>query len=194
MSIQELQRRPTVELLALIYGTHAPGVLDTCGGSLDKVLQNTMNAYAKGNTVLHAARELLARAFSETLSEENCLNQPQKVREYLAHRLFGLEREVFLVLALDARMGLLHCEELFRGTLTQTSVYPREIVKHLLGLNAAGAIFAHNHPSGNTEPSGADQQLTSTLKQALALVDIRVYDHIIAAGGKTLSFAERGLL
>jgi DNA repair protein RadC len=108
--------------------------------------------------------------------------------------LHGREREVFVVVLLDAQNGVLATEELFAGTLTQTSVYPREVVKTALRHNAAAVIFAHNHPSGIAEPSQADQLLTVNLKQALALVDIKVLDHFIVAGGSAISFAERGLL
>jgi DNA repair protein RadC len=108
--------------------------------------------------------------------------------------LAGREYEVFAVVLLDAQNRVLSCEELFRGTLTQTSVYPREVVKVALAANAGSAIFAHNHPSGVSEPSGADRQLTKHLAEALALVDIRVLDHFIVAGAESMSFAERGLL
>jgi DNA repair protein RadC len=122
------------------------------------------------------------------------LNSPQAVRDYLRLRLADLEWEVFVVLFLDAQNRLIACEELFRGTLTQTSVYPREVVKAVLKHNAAAVIFAHNHPSGVAEPSRADELLTQTLKQALALIECKVLDHFVVAGEKTTSFAERGLL
>jgi len=116
------------------------------------------------------------------------------VRDYLRLSLAGREQEVFVVLMLDAQHRVIASEELFRGTLTQTSVYPREVVKCALKHNAAAAIFAHNHPSGVAEPSHADEILTRSLKSALALVDIQVLDHFIVAGSRTMSFAERGLL
>lgn len=102
--------------------------------------------------------------------------------------------EVFVVMFLDAQNRLIAAEEMFRGTLTQTSVYPREIVKRAIEHNAASVIFAHNHPSGNTTPSRADEQLTYTLKSALQLIDIRVLDHVIVSGNQSLSFAEHGLI
>jgi DNA repair protein RadC len=105
-----------------------------------------------------------------------------------------LQHEVFVTLLLDAQNRLIEYVELFRGTLTQTSVYPREVVKVALTKNAAAMIMAHNHPSGVAEPSRADELLTQTLKQALSLVDVRVLDHFIVAGADTVSFAERGLL
>ena len=124
----------------------------------------------------------------------DALNSPQVVRDYVRLRLADREHEVFVALFLDAQHRLIAAEELFRGTLAQTSVYPREVVKAALTYNAAAIIFAHNHPSGVAEPSRADELLTTALKQALALVDIRVLDHIVVAGEKTTSFAERSLL
>jgi DNA repair protein RadC len=143
---------------------------------------------------LQAARELAARAITEELQHRDALNSPAAVRALLQHRLAGLPHEVFAVLLLDAQNRVIAFEELFRGTLTQTSVYPREVVKAALKANAAAVIFAHNHPSGVAEPSRADELLTQTLKQALSLVDVKTLDHFIVAGTKTLSFAERGLL
>jgi DNA repair protein RadC len=122
------------------------------------------------------------------------LGSPQDVRDYLAVSMGDLEHEEFGCLWLDAQNRLIFDQRIFRGTLTQTSVYPREIVKDALNLNAAGVIFYHNHPSGVAEPSRADEALTTQLKTALALVDVKVLDHIIAAGGKSISLAERGVL
>jgi DNA repair protein RadC len=143
---------------------------------------------------LQAARELAARAIAEELQHRDALTSPAAVRALLQHRLAGLPHEVFAVLLLDAQNRVIAMEELFRGTLTQTSVYPREVVKTALKANAASVIFAHNHPSGVAEPSRADELLTQSLKQALSLVDVKTLDHFIVAGTKTLSFAERGLL
>jgi DNA repair protein RadC len=122
------------------------------------------------------------------------LATPNAVADYLRLRIAGLEHEVFGVLWLDAANRLIDAEELFRGTLTQTSVYPREVVKAALAKNAAAVILYHNHPSGSPEPSRADELLTNTLKAALALVDVRVLDHFVVTVGKVSSFAERGLL
>ena len=113
---------------------------------------------------------------------------------FFSLRLGSLEHEVFAAIFLDAQNRVIEYIELFRGTLTQTSVYPREVVKTSLRLNAAAVIFAHNHPSGVPEPSRADENLTKVLKDALALVDVRVLDHVIVAGGASVSFAQRGLL
>ena len=123
-----------------------------------------------------------------------CLASPGAVADYLRLRVGGLEHEVFGVLWLDAQNRLIDAEELFRGTLTQTSVYPREVVKVALAKNAGAAILYHNHPSGIAEPSRADELLTGTLKTALALVDVRVLDHFIVTTGEAMSFASRGLI
>jgi DNA repair protein RadC len=143
---------------------------------------------------LQAALELARRALREEISSRDALSSPRAVRDYLRLTLAGRDHEVFLVVLLDAQHRVIASEELFRGTLTQTSVYPREVVKCALRLNAAAVIFAHNHPSGVAEPSHADEILTRSLKAALALVDVQVLDHFIVAGTRTMSFAERGLL
>lgn len=141
-----------------------------------------------------AARELVHRWLGEELRRDCTLNSPGKVRDYLRLFFAGQEHESFVVLFLDAQNRLIASCELFRGTLTQTSVYPREVVKKALQHNAAAVILSHNHPSGVAEPSGPDEVLTSTLKQALLLVDVKVLDHFIVAGASTVSFAERGVL
>jgi DNA repair protein RadC len=134
------------------------------------------------------------RTLNEQLQQRDVFNSPQQVRDYLVLKLGSLTREVFLVLFLDTQNQLVATEEMFTGTLTQTSVYPREVVKRVLHHNAASVIFAHNHPSGLAQQSQADELLTKELKQALALVDVRVLDHFIVAGNNTLSFSEHGLL
>jgi DNA repair protein RadC len=143
---------------------------------------------------LQAVIEMARRALREKLSTGNALNSPSAVRDYLRLKMQSLPHEVFVAMFLDAQNRVIETEELFRGTLTQTSVYPREVVKRALHHNAGALILAHNHPSGVAEPSHADETLTQALKQALALVDIRVLDHFIVAGSSVLSFAERGLL
>lgn len=140
------------------------------------------------------ARELVQRLLNEEMQHGDALSSPQAVRDFLRLSLNGRQHEVFVAIFLDAQHRVIASEEMFRGTLTQTSVYPREIVKAALRLNAAAVLFAHNHPSGVAEPSRADQSLTDALKQALSLVDVRVLDHFIIAGTSILSFAERGLL
>ena len=141
-----------------------------------------------------AAIELARRSLNDDLRSASALTSPGAVRDYLRLAIAEREHEVFVCLWLDAQHRVLACEEMFRGTLTQTSVYPREIVKAGLKANAAAVIFAHNHPSGAAQPSQADELLTRNLKEALALVEVKVLDHFIVAGGQVLSFAERGLL
>ena len=140
------------------------------------------------------ARELVKRWLAEELEGRTVFATPDAVTDYLKLHFAGREYESFVVLYVDAQNRLMAVEELFRGTLTQTSVYPREVVKSALRINAAGVMFSHNHPSGSTNPSRADEHLTQTLKAALALVDVRVLDHLIIAGNCALSFAERGLI
>ena len=141
-----------------------------------------------------AALELARRSLKDELRSGSALTSPGAVRDYLRLAIADREHEVFVCLWLDAQHRVLRFEELFRGTLTQTSVYPREIVKAGLQANAAAVIFAHNHPSGAAQPSRADELLTRNLKDALALVEVKVLDHFIVAGHHTVSFAERGLL
>lgn len=149
----------------------------------------------RSERILDAAKELLARALSEEMQEGEVLSSPDKVRDFLRLRLAERPHEVFMVLLMDVQHRLLADVELFRGTLTQTSVYPREVVKLALSHNAAAVIFAHNHPSGVPEPSQADIHLTNALRQALSLVDVRTIDHIVVGGNASpVSFAERGLL
>jgi len=144
--------------------------------------------------VIASVVELARRSLAEEAATRDALASPQAVRDYLRLSLGGRPYEVFVGLFLDSQNRVLASEELFRGTLAQTSVYPREVVKAALARNAAAMIFAHNHPSGVAEPSRADELLTQALKQALALVDIRTLDHFVVAGGHLTSFAERGLL
>ena len=143
---------------------------------------------------LKAVVEMARRALGEQLSAGNVFSSPAVVRQYLQLKLRSLPHEVFMALFVDAQNRLIAAEELFRGTLTQTSVYPREVVKRALQHNAAAVLLAHNHPSGETQPSQADIQLTDVLRQALALVDVRVLDHFIVGSGRILSFAEQGML
>ena len=143
---------------------------------------------------LQAIFEMSRRALSEQLQQRDVFKSPQAVRDYLVLKLGSLTKEVFLVLFLDTQNRLLTSEEMFSGSLSETSVYPREVVKRALHHNAASVNFAHNHPSGIAQQSQADELLTKQLKQALALVDVRVLDHFIVAGNNTLSFSEHGLL
>lgn len=143
---------------------------------------------------LSVARELLLRDLREQMHRGPVMTSPQILRDWLRLYCAGLEHEVFLVLYLDANHRLIEPQELFRGTLTQTSVYPREVVKGALARNAAALAVAHNHPSGQAEPSRADEFLTQTLKSTLSLVDVRIIDHFVVAGDQVVSFAERGLI
>lgn len=143
---------------------------------------------------LQAVMEMARRALAEQMQQGDVLSSPAAVRDYLRFTLRERSHEVFAAVFLDAQNRVIGLEELFRGTLTQTSVYPREVVKQSLAHNAAALILAHNHPSGVAEASQADRMLTQQLKQALGLVDVRVLDHFIVAGAQILSFAESGLL
>lgn len=207
--MKEVTHATDVELLTVILGKRrtAEMLLRKAGGSLFALLHSMphengdlfcaqgSSAYAGDPVIkLQAARELAARAIGERLSQRDALTSPSAVRDFLKLRLGGLPHEVFVVILLDAQNRVLAVDEMFRGTLTQTSVYPREVVKAALRANAAAVIFAHNHPSGVAEPSRADEALTQSLKQALSLVDVKVLDHFIVAGTSTLSFAERGLI
>jgi DNA repair protein RadC len=156
------------------------------------LVRDVAGAYrpAAADEVLDAAQALLW----QQMRGREILSSPQMVRDFLRVRLSALEHEVFSVLMLDAQHALIEYVELFRGTVSQTSVYPREVVKECLARNAAAVVLVHNHPSGVAEPSRADEHLTQTLKRALDLVDVRVLDHLIVAGTDVLSFAERGLI
>jgi DNA repair protein RadC len=143
---------------------------------------------------LMAVLELARRAVAEQLKAREVFGSPDAVKNYLQLQLARRPHEVFAALFLDAQNRLIAMEELFRGTLTQTSVYPREVVLKALHHHAAAVVLSHNHPSGTVQPSRADEALTQTLKAALALVDVRVLDHVIVAPGQALSMAERGLL
>jgi len=143
---------------------------------------------------LVAVLELSRRALAEQLKQREVFGSPEAVKDFLRLHLAHRPHEVFAGLFLDAQNRLIAMEELFRGTLTQTSVYPREVVLKALHHQAAAVVLAHNHPSGTVQPSRADEALTQTLKAALALVDVRVLDHVIVAPGDALSMAERGLL
>ncbi len=146
---------------------------------------------AQPTEVLDRARSLISQRYR---TGTPVFQSPQRTREFLTLKLAHLEHEVFSILALDNRHRLIEYVELFRGTIDGASVHPREVVKEALRLNAAAVILTHNHPSGVAEPSQADELITSRLRDALALVDVRVLDHIIIAGGQTLSMAERGLI
>lgn len=197
------------ELLALLLRTGVKGtgvlqlaqlLLDTFGG-MGGLLQTEVDDLRRVKGVGPAKRaeiaavlEIARRALAATLADQPMFESPEMVKDFLRLNLGQRAHEVFAVLYLDARHRLIRFEEMFRGTLTQTSVYPREVVKQSLALNAAAVVLAHNHPSGAMEPSKADEYLTQTLKSSLALVDVRVLDHLVVTRQGVTSFAERGLL
>jgi DNA repair protein RadC len=198
------------ELLALLLRTGVAGknvlqlaqeLLDHFGG-LSGLLQagaedlkviKGMGGDAK-RAELIAVLELARRAMAERLKERAVFDSPGAVKEYLQMHIGSRPYEVFAVLFLDAQHRLIVLEELFRGTLAQTSVYPREVVIRALHHNAAAVVLSHNHPSGSIEPSRADESLTQTLRAALSLIDVRVLDHVIVSAGQSFSMAEKGLL
>jgi DNA repair protein RadC len=169
-------------------------------GNVAEELQATDRLFIRGDyDELRAATtaEIIAaarRAMTRRVHRGTAMSSPRAVREFLAVKLGTLEHEIFAVLLLDTRHRLIEYVELFRGTINGASVHPREVVKLALARNAAALVLAHPHPSGSPEPSQADELITQRLKEALALVDIAVLDHVIVAGGETVSFAERGLL
>lgn len=170
-------------------------------GSLNNLFSASLAAFSVLNGLgpakfaqLQAVMELARRALEEDLRAGVTLSSPQAVKQYLQLLVGNRPHETFAVLFLDVKNCLIASEVLFRGTLTHTSVYPREVVKVALAHNAASVILAHNHPSGSPEPSPADHSLTQALKQALALVDVRVLDHFVVAGKRVHSFAEHGQL
>jgi DNA repair protein RadC len=197
------------ELIALLLRTGLPGVsvlqlaqqmLDRFGGvpGLLRAGVNDLKAI-KGmgpakRAEIAAVIELARRALNKELAQRPVFDRPEDVKRYLQLQLGARDHEVFAVMFLDSQQRLLKLEEMFRGTLTQTSVYPREVVKRALELHAGAVVLAHNHPSGAAEPSRADEFLTQTLKSALGLIDVRVLDHLIVGHGEVVSLAERGLL
>ena len=195
------------ELLAVLLRTGHGGqdvlgysqtLLDRSGG-LGALLQQDAGELAAlpgmgpaRRAELVAVMELARRTLDQSLQSRPVFDTPDRVRAYLQIELAGRDHEIFMVLFLDAQHTLITAEALFRGTLTQTSVYPREVVKRALAHNAAAVVLAHNHPSGCAEPSASDAQLTRTLRQALALIDVRVLDHFIVTRAAVTSMAERG--
>ncbi len=159
-----------------------------------EVIQRSSGLGPAKSAQLRAVLALVKRALGQEVQRRDNLSSPQAVRDYLRLNLAQRDREVFVAVFLDAQNRVLKIQELFAGTLTQTSVFPRDVVRYALLANAAAVIFAHNHPSGLAEPSRADEVLTQALKQALALVDVKVLDHFVVGAGAAMSFAERGLL
>jgi len=197
------------ELLALLLrtGYRGQGVLALAGAVMDKFkgyagllhatpadLSSIKGLGPAKRAELVAVLELARRGLAEQMREREVFSTPDAVKHYLQLHLAQRAHEIFAVLFLDSQNRLIALEEMFRGTLTQTSVYPREVVLRALHHHAAAVVLAHNHPSGTVQPSRADEALTQTLKAALALVDVRVLDHVIVAPGQALSMAERGLI
>lgn len=197
------------EVLALLLGPGLPGVdavslaqgaLSQFGG-LHPLLAAERDAFCARRglgparwAALQAAQEIVRRSTLEAMRARDALENPEQVRRFLTLWLRDRPAESFIGLFVDTQHRVIAALELFRGTLAQTAVYPREVARHALRLNAAAVIFAHNHPSGVAEPSSADRLLTERLKQALALVDVRVLDHFVVGEGVPTSFAERGWL
>lgn len=197
------------ELLALLLRTGvkgtpvlqlAQGLLDRFGGWAGLLATGVRElGQVKGlgpakRAEIAAVLEITRRSLSQRLAEKPAMSDVAAVKAYVRLHLGGLGHEVFAVLFLDAQLRLIALETLFQGSLTSTTVHPREVVKRALALGAGSVILAHNHPSGVAEPSRADDMLTRRLSDALALVDVRVVDHFIVGGGEVVSFAERGLL
>ena len=197
------------ELLAIFLLTGTPGksAVDVARntleafGSLGAVLNASQSQFCESPGLgkaryasLQAALEVSRRHVFETVMQGDVLSSPEHVRHYLSLHLTGLGHEVFSALFLDNRHRVIEYRELFTGTIDSAAVYPREVVKHCLTLNAAAVIFAHNHPSGVAEPSDTDVRLTRKLIDALALIDVRVLDHLIVGQGVQTSLAERGLM
>ncbi|WP_198971974.1 RadC family protein [Xylophilus sp. ASV27] len=199
-----------VELLALLLRTGLPGrgvlqlaqelldSFDGVAGLLHATAEDLKRIKGLGGSAkraeLVAVLELSRRALAQRLRERQVFDDPQAVGDYLQLHFAPRAYEVFAVLFLDAQHRLIAMDEMFRGTLSQTSVYPREVVVRALQHQAAAVVLAHNHPSGQVQPSRADQSLTQTLKAALALVDVRVLDHVIVAPGQSLSMAQQGMV
>jgi DNA repair protein RadC len=188
----------SIDLLGAMVGNRrAVQMLRESRGSIAALLAESTATYQvdpQARLRLRVARELVRRSLVEVIKAGDALGTPQAVRDFLRLTLMGRQHEVFLVLFLDAQNRLIETEEMFRGTLTQTSVYPREVARRALELHAAAVVLAHNHPSGVAEPSRADEHLTTALRNALALVDVRVLDHLVVGRHEVMSFAERGLL
>jgi len=185
------------ELLHLKINANGDRGFDGIAGLLHATADDLKRVKGLGpakRSELVAVLELARRAMAQQMTERTVFATPDAVKRYLQLHLSARNHEVFAVLFLDIQNRLLALDEMFRGTLTQTSVYPREVVLRALHHQAAAVVLAHNHPSGSVQPSRADEALTQTLKAALALVDVRVLDHVIVGTGETLSMAERGLV
>ncbi len=185
------------ELLQLKINANGDAGFDGIAGLLHATADDLKRVKGLGpakRSEIVAVLELARRAMAQQLRARTVFATPDAVKQYLQLQLSARPHEVFAVLFLDVQNRMLALEELFRGTLTQTSVYPREVVLRALHHQASAVVLAHNHPSGTAQPSRADEALTQTLKAALALIDVRVLDHVIVGTGEALSMAERGLM
>lgn len=198
---KDLEKYSNTELLKMMFGEAANNIASQSlaslfGFSTKRLVVNENEAVYNVNEKFLVAGELMKRALHEEVMDEEAvtLSSPTVVKDYLRVLLGGREYEVFVVIFQDPQHRVIAVEEMFRGTLTQASVYPREVVKRALHHNARGIMLCHNHPSGNLEPSDADRTLTVTLEKALRLVDVRVHDHFVVAGQNIMSFAERGMI
>ncbi|MBX9606682.1 MAG: DNA repair protein RadC [Gammaproteobacteria bacterium] len=193
-----LKSMSDVDVLGVLVGRrNAAQLIRDAGGSLSELLKEaevSNDVRPQAVVKLDAAKELIRRSLVESMRHRDALESIAAVRDYLRLTIGRRDYEVFMVLFLDTKHRVIAPEEMFRGTLSQASVYPREVVKRSMAHNAAAVIFAHNHPSGVAEPSAADEAITQALRNALALLDVRVLDHLVVAGNEIVSFAERGLL
>ncbi len=183
-----------VDALRLLLGEAAPALYEAHERSLQRLVGAARNSHLPRDQRLVTGLALAQELLAEELVVTPVLGSPQVVADFLKLHFAGQAHESFVVVFLNAQHHLIAAEAMFRGTLTQTSVHPREVLRRALQHNAGAVILAHNHPSGSPEPSQADEVLTQTLRTALALVDVRALDHLVVAGSRTVSFAERGLL
>jgi len=188
------QQRRVVDALRPILGAEADALYEAHGRSLHKLAGFARDSSLPGCRRLATSLALAQELLAEEMTAGPVFDSPAAVRDFLKLHFAGQPHESFVVMYLDAQHRLIAIEDLFRGTLAQTSVYPREIARRALHHNAAALIVAHNHPSGAAEPSRADEALTSALKASLSLLDVRVLDHLVIAGNLATSLAQRGLM
>jgi DNA repair protein RadC len=193
-SAMTARERSVLVSLRPFLGADAEVLYEAQGRSLHKLVCFARDSSLPGCTQLLCGLRLARELLAEELRPAEAFRSAYAVSDYLKLHFAGQQHESFAILFLDARCALLAFEDLFRGTLTATGVYPREVLKRALQHNAAAVILAHNHPSGEVEPSAADRALTDALKEALAHIDVRVLDHFVVAGNRAVSMAERGLV